>query len=692
MVTNYLNNTNQYRLDKLKDKVYLFDGTSNIFIDDGSCYVSNVNPTEFKCRNVKLTEQTEFDERYAFTKELSFTIDGRLDVNDLPTSIYVVVESFDGTLWCVNPQYPMKLSYTFTLSDAQNETTVTLRTQGNMPTLKCNVTDGSISETTTCKEYKYSRFIDLYLVESDYARYDNSNNRLKLSKDLVKIDYNKNSATLVEEFDGESTTTTITFSIPMDSYKTDWQYRLLEFMQNTYIALVTADDLYKYYCGTEYALQPSYTIDSDGGIITITLRESSLRGIVKVYDSQLDIDHTYTWEYVTEIDGVDVFECSGGPGIAKYILREKTDAVGNPLGEYRCRKDIWDYLQEEEEYYVMNFGYLLQYNIVGVWDDVPQNWFPTWKCAYKGADFKCELTTDIPRSIIFTSSTSYSFSLNASCDWNISSQLPNYLSISPLSGNADTTYTITVRNTSTPTQYDKYATFSIDCCNTSYAYSVTVQEAKDCITPSDIDIDCMPQTVQFIYQGDCPLNIAGIDESLTYSLQNNILTVRVPRNYSTEAVDHTIIVTNCNCGESIDVLTIHQDKTYENWVQENSYICEDGNKYQRLQRYTGITSSDISYATSEYKKGNIIESNSSDCKMKNSRFVDNGHFYCIDGNKYLYYEEEEQSSFDGGQTWTQWQPTGSAQLGSLVESESDFCNQTETISWRLINKSICYNP
>ena len=365
----------KYDLSKLKNQVYFLnkDHQWTIDIDNGEASVTFVNPSPYPPStnkldgfNIKLQETESLDERYKFTKNLTMSINGHLtDASWLMEGdYYLVVQTEDGTYYIINVDFPSKMTYTYNLSEGQNQTDFTFTSNSNYPTLKFNWTP---RDYTTCKTYNVYGIDKLELLEKDYTTLNSEQSIITLfdGHEFNNVDFLKNTITLQESYDGDKIDTTISFDIPFDNYKTSWQYNLLEFKQNLYVAHITPKNSSKgLFCGYEYGLQPSYQIDGattngDSTKITITLTESSQWGIFELG----------SWTYLRNTSkkwiGVDSEHICVAFGIGSYLLMQEVDGNGTPTGRYKCLDGY------EDRYNGMN--------IVGTYDEAPT--FETSDCA-----------------------------------------------------------------------------------------------------------------------------------------------------------------------------------------------------------------------------------------------------------------------------------------------------------------------
>lgn len=83
------------------------------------------------------------------------------------------------------------------------------------------------------------------------------------------------------------------------------------------------------------------------------------------------------------------------------------------------------------------------------------------------------IDTNIPNSIEFSGATCKNYNFESSCDWEVESK-PNYITITPMSGNADTQYTLQVCNTDDETGY-AVSEFIIKTCNARVRPEVVIK-------------------------------------------------------------------------------------------------------------------------------------------------------------------------------------------------------------------------
>lgn len=335
-----------YELLKLKDTVFFLSKNSlkTITIDNGEAYVDFVNqspqptsPNRLKGFNVKLTETESLDERYVFTKQLTMSITGHLTDSTflLDDDYYIVVQTEDGTYYLVNVDFPSKMSFVYNLSEGQDQTDFTFVSNSNHPTLKLNWNPVTWN---TCQTYQVFGIDGLKLLEKDYTTIDVEQGVINLfdGHEFKDVDYLKNTISLQENYDGKIATTTITFEIPFNNYKPSWQYNLLEFDQNLYVAHITPKSSESgIFCGYEHGLQPSYEINGNASngestSIKITLTEASEWGIFELDTWSYYRDSSKRWVGIdSEVKCIDL-------GVGINTLMQEVDGNGTPTGRYKC--------------------------------------------------------------------------------------------------------------------------------------------------------------------------------------------------------------------------------------------------------------------------------------------------------------------------------------------------------------------
>ena len=650
MVSNYNNTQCGYRIDKLDKVVYLIseEATKNIHIDNGEAYVDEIaeEPIALSVYNISLSDTDELDERYRFTHTLTFSVDGYVNYTDFQGRYYAIVKTLDGEYWLVNPLFPCKVTYTYTLGANESHTDFTLATASNHPTLRIVGMD----EATPYEcGYKHCGFKSLKLNDKMYSM--KKGNHVVYTNDGFKdIFYNRYSASFVEIFDGVNVQHQLKFDIKFDDYKSSWHYNLLEFIHNKYSAIIDTTCGKYILCGFGFGLQPSFTVEAantDSDKIHIELVDMHDNGNFLAYESGITIeaDASRQYVYTTKYNG---YECVG-TNTARYLLKEEVDAFNNPTGNYIC---LYGYESE--------FSYL---SIVGTFDETDE--FVNPECS--GID--CRLQTSFPNKFVFNISGSCrSYSLLSDSDWTITSSA-NHITVSPTSGEANASYTIQVCNSLAPSSTPVESTISVSYCSgLTKNYDVKVVSGNSCFTAgATFDISANGQYVTIPTQC-CVRSVTESTSAITnIAIQNTYIRVYIPQNNTNAA--RTFIFNVTFCDNTTSEVTINQGIGFERWVKEGT-TCSNGKKCDVERKYTGTTALNINTRTNETRNTNCVDSD--ECSSTKVRWIDSSETTCSNGKKYIV--QVEQRSSDG----STWVNTGNKRLGAETQDSPAECSGTTT--------------
>lgn len=653
-VSEYINNPCKYNIDKLAKVVYLIDenASKNIHIDDGEAYITDIDqePMALSVYNIALSDTDELDERYKFTHRLTFSMNGYVNYRDFQGRYYVIVKTVDEEYWLVNPLFPCKITYTYTLGANESHTDFTLSTISNHPTLRIH----NLAHSTPYEcGYVRCGFDSLKLNESINSL-KRGNHVLYTNDGFKYIVFKKNTGVFTEQFDGNNIQHNLKFDIKFDDYKSSWHYNLLEFVDNTYAAIIKTTCNKYILCGFGFGLQPSFNVDANDNAesdkISIDLIDMHDNGdfIGYVDDITIERDETTNWTYTNKYNG---YECVGN-NLARYLLMEEVDALMNPTGNYKVLVGYED-----------QFTFL---NIVGTFTETVT--FNSYDCADS-----CRLQSSFPLEFVFNNVSCREYSLISDSDWSITSSA-NYITVSPSNGLAGQSYTVSVCNTILPQETEASSTLSINYCNRVKTYNVKVKRSDSCLPAGAVfDISANGQYVT-IPTACCVTDAKDFGGTITnISIQNNYIRVYVPQNNSGNPRQFIISITYCDGREGEAI--INQGTGFERWVKEST-ACTGNQKCDVERKYTGTTISDINTRTEETRMANCAVS--TDCGGKMTRWVDTSETTCSGGKKYIV--QSEQLSNDGGETWVN---TGNKRLGSETSDPSGECAGVEEFEdWR----------
>jgi len=650
-VSNYIPNACLYRIDKLDDVVYLIPEQTlrNIKIDNGEAYIENIQyqPLVFNCYDISLEDTESLDERYEFSHTLKFSINGYVNHNDFNGNYYAIVKSMDNEYWLVNPKFPCKVTYTYTLGYNDSHTDFTLSTISNHPTLR--IRNMNQVRPYPCSGYTLDGFDQLLLNEKDYsARYGNYVRYT--NSGFSEVRYDKKSATFTEEFDGTNVSHTIQFNIKFDDYKDSWHYNLLEFTDNLYSAVIKTSGKEYVLCGFGFGLQPSYTVTSNGEVSTpdhiqIVLKDSHNNGDLITFitgGTISPITGQTTFQFTTDYDG---WECVGD-GVAKYLLQKEYDAFGNPTGRYKC-------LQGYEE----QFSYL---NLAGTFDEIET--FDQPLCKIK----QCNLYTSLLSPLNVYAQQCTRFHIKADSDWRLVNTA-SFLQFSPTSGEANVEYTVDMCNSRAIDAASISSAFTIQYCDTATTYNVNIFPRNACFYNGDErTITSDGQYVIFPTQCCTKEATEYSGDTLTdIQLMQTYIKIYVPQN--TTETPRTFVVTVTLCNGDTATLIIHQGNGFYRWVTEST-TCVGTQKCDVQRMYSGTTSGDINTRTEVLRTTNCVES--TDCSGSEKRWVVTEETVCYNGRKYVVEAEQVKPSAD-----SPWIDTGQTRRGSETSDSPAECQE-----------------
>lgn len=686
-VSEYKNTECKYHIGKLEKVVYLIaeDDVKDIHIDDGEAYIDGISATPLTLivYDIEITDKDELDERYKFTHTLKFSMQGYVNYLDFQRKYYAIIKTVEGVYWLVNPMFPCKVSYTYTLDSNGSHTDFTLATISNHPTLRVHDMD----EATPYEcNYRHCRIGELLLNETRYSLKKDANEVLYTNDGFKYIEYLRNSAVFTEYFNGDTVQHTITFKIRFDDYKSSWHYNLLEFVMNKYAAVIGMNNAtivadYDYdgdgvvdsgwtedesgsthsssnigvgldcdcsvLVGFNFGLQPSFTVnatdDSEIDYIEIKLSDIHDTGTF-VSCGEVEIKHDDAFAFVDEVK-----ECVD-KNLAKYLLKKEVDSFGNSTGRYLAL-----------EGYETRFENL---NIVGTFDESEIVNCSDPNCVGE----ECLVYTSLPNPLVLTDSGCTRYPFRCDSDWSFTSSNEN-ITITPSSGSGHTDYTIEVCNSQEPSDEAENSTLTLDYCNTTKTFDVSL---TSCFTAGRIFRITADEQYVNVPHKCCILSV--VDNSgiaIDINIQDRYFRVFMPENESGE--ERTIPLDVEFCDGSHGEVEIIQEFAYVRWVKEGEK-CVDRDRCDIERKYTGLTSDNINTWTDTTRVVNCRLS--VECGIL-TRWIDGDETMCENG--ILYTVEKEQSSIDYGETW---EDTGMKRKGHPIPDVEEICAIATCEEWR----------
>lgn len=648
MVTSYEESKCVYRIDQLDKYVYILskDSIGKIDIDNGAAYVTSA--ASYMCLEavtVALEENETIDERYEFNHTLNFTVNGKMDREDIDNGKYIVCKGKDGTYWLLNPMLPCKVSYTYTLDAVGSRTAFAFSIKSNFPLLKVDNFTPTEKPTKDCK-YDLCGIDFLEINETPYSKLETYSGGTKVSytNDGFKyVDFAKDSAKFEESFDGNNVSHSLTFRISFDAYKSSWHYNLLEFVNNKYAVVIRTK------CGTNlasgfgYGLRPSYTVsanDNQVNYIEITLSDLHDEGNLVQLPSDVPYSHKSgtTWAFVT-----NVYECVDGE-YAKYLLMREYDAYGNPLDNYMCLKGYESMFED--------------LNIVDTFDDVTE--FECDACTTSA----CTMETNIPKHMTFNEVGMKTYEFKFTSDFYFTTTSPN-VAVSPSSGTAGT-YNITVINQAQPTETQQDYAITVNYCDDwATTYFIHVVENEESCFPQgeNIVVNAYAQSITIPFS--CCMSNVFITSGSSWmtALQTYEGRATLWATMNTTEQDRSGQLLFLDCDNNSHYITITQEAYFRRWVKEGT-VCDGALLCDVERMYSGTTSGNVNTWTAITRKTNCQISTK--CQQSNTRWIESTYTTCSDGKLYMV---EFMQVYNNGQ----WINTAQNRLGREIEDVSGEC-------------------
>ena len=667
-VLEYNNNNCEYRYDRLAKIIYLIseEAMKNLEIDNGIAYVNGITqtPLMFNVYNMSLQDTDTLDERYQFSHQLTFSMHGYANYNDFSSRFYVIVKDLDDVFWLVNPLFPCKVAYTYTLDANSSHTDFTLSTISNFPMLR--IYEKINADPYVCDGYDMTNFSSLMINNKKYSYRNENNNIVYTNSGFSDVVFSKRSQVFTETFDGTNLQHNIAFNIGFGDYKSSWHYNILEFADNIYSAIIKDSEGRWLTCGFDNGLQPSYTVtctdSQEPNRIEIVLQDIHDSGnyVSMTNEGTIAYMNQTSYRFTKSHNG---YECVG-QNIARYLLKEEVDGLFNPTGNYQCLVGYED-----------RFPSL---NIVGTFTQTET--FETAQCSAQ----ECKYYTSMPQTIGFNVAQCRTYTFKCDTDWSFTSNDAR-ITVTPSNGSANTTYSVQVCNSFTPTSADTFeSTLELSYCDTNATFNVVVVSPESCLAQgSTYNIGANGQNLT-ITTNCCVSSIS--DESNTVSniqINNGSITMYVPQNLS--GAERRLPMTILFCDGSITEIVVIQQIEYERWVKEGT-TCLNGQKCDVERRYTGTSATDINTRTTTTRTTNCVTSD--DCAEVMLRWVDSEETVCSNGNRYII--QYEQKSLDGGVSWSN---TGNKRQGSQTTDPSEECSQEVTYEyqWVITQNTQCRN-
>ena len=304
-----------YSFSQLKPVFWLVDEDK---IDYFDYEVVLTDAERHDCLSVSFSGQSVLDERYTFNKGITITLQG-YQPDLVLDGKRIAVETVSGEVFLVNWEFDVDPIYKF----SEWDTTYNLELPENLPILPCTLVSSSAGTSYNPCEYTLPEATEIALVRHDECAYFSGTVDL-YDTDKIVFDGLKDLA-LTESFDGYKYQQTIQFSLPLNADTDVESYKLQEFQNNKYIAVVGD----RFVCGIEFGMDVQTTISSgdENGSITLQLvGDENINLAEETSGLTYDDSDQIEWRYQLKTqDGLYCWVCDGlepnPTGNAQYILQ-----------------------------------------------------------------------------------------------------------------------------------------------------------------------------------------------------------------------------------------------------------------------------------------------------------------------------------------------------------------------------------
>ena len=718
----------RYEVGTLKDFILLVPETVALdyTIDDGRCsvkkFVNNEGVIKIEGGSVTMSSTETTDSRLKFNNSVQITIqEGQYDrftdiIRQVELNKYrVVVEDLMGNQFVMNVEFPAFVTHsvTFTTMTSPNTFTIGLSTESNFPTLflESKVSAVSTFNMRLCK-YVTGRIVDFRMAQKELVNMIERDGKIQsiLSYQegaFKKIDSITNSFTYTESYDGEKYQQQLQFTIPLTEYKHYWQYNLVQFTDNRYAILIMTENGTLIGSGFEFGYIPSYVIETSEEVSvqnTIQITLVSV-GSKPTADRTVDIDPSTG---LPDLDGfiedddtviylpVDSFQKGNlfyetdiciNQTQSMYVLLEECTVVGGRLGRF------WCHVQYEEMFREAGLNIVGTYDTTGVWNGVAIL-HSNSKCS--GDSGYCKFTTTPEKVYLFTPTMrEYEAYVYSDCDWHFEN-IPDWVTFNIESGVGGRMYIVKMTLKERPIELKSDL---VNLVNEGRTFIFTLRYYEDGLSDEG-NCDWLVKTNSVNANGgklifmlsptvDPSKQMSSIviedSDGLVTNVENNSLVVTVPPNTGSDKKFYILSLKYSVSTLLPCTFLIEQTGRYYRRVPADGFLCENGDKYQKIAVYYGVESPDNTPTFSHYETGALIESNSSDCQNFTTRWVEGEGYICEGTAKWSF--EKEQISYDG----ENWIDTDVTRKKSVIDNDSSDCDGNYDYEWRETDEYICIN-
>lgn len=328
-----------YNLSSLKPMFWLVDEDK---ITYNNYEVSLADAERHECLSVEFESESELQGCYQFTKRITIALNG-YQPDLVLDGKRIALETVSGEIYLVNWEFEHLPQYTYRLNNEGDTTTYTLECPENLPVFACGEFSESAALVPSAEcSYTKSGAKTLKLVERNKCFYGSLAIEL-LGTEPIEFDGLRDFA-FNETYDGEKYEQTISFTLPLDAVDNEVVYRLQEFPDNRWLAVIMPNGII---AGLEIGMEVSTVLRStdDEASITVNLTSDENINCHQNPDIRFTRNTQVSWKYVMRsTDGNHYgWVCEGNApnpdGNAMYILQEAFYKNGQSAHRYRLHRD-----------------------------------------------------------------------------------------------------------------------------------------------------------------------------------------------------------------------------------------------------------------------------------------------------------------------------------------------------------------
>ena len=548
---------------------------SNVAVKDFSAEVSSAIAVDTK--SVEFEGGSELDNTYAYGKKLTVTVNG-LSVPLLSGKRFIIEDNC-GDCFLIDEEFDSSLTWRFTLDKNEEVTVWDFEIPSNLQITPCVVSSVDLSALSSCG---YDSTFKPYVMTSPKAATLLNMNGTYLAEYKDRLE---GEVTLTVSWDGVKYENRLQITQPLTEDNVGYSDMIQRFVLYRHTFAVRSSSGW-YVGGYEHGAEVQVDIATDSsetGSVTITLTEICDSPCMFFASLSFAGGEQLFYDYVKYAhDGTKGFVCTGD-GEALYILQRGYYQDGTATKLYKAKSG-----------YANRFRNL---EITGL--------FYSTKMFENSDCFSSDvLTTTFPSNISIDMRSLSGSVYSENSEWEVQYK-PSWVTLTPDHGDSGTT-NVVITFTSAAATTDR-----IVLTNNSETQVLTVTNNTGSMTITPETHDASAYTVEITSTGKEP----------TLSPPSGITTKKVGRGHWTADIPANTDITEkqrtwrfTQSGNAI-ILTSVQSGCSVRWTNTGSYICDNGDSYEKQAKFVSFDGGQTWTPTGDFRKGDLIEAGASYCSV-----------------------------------------------------------------------------